>query len=161
MLPKLGLFSGPVGQKFSGIVPFGYRTDANPDSLRACANDRSPLVAHDEEQAVLRRMLALRDYRNFEKLSVLGGESADQFDVLVAPSGPGHGRHLDVDGGAPASNGKQGDELNIYYTPAPRLVIKRKSDPQSGEGLVDLAYDDYRFLIEFDDIERARLKPSS
>ncbi|NNL85584.1 MAG: recombinase family protein [Myxococcales bacterium] len=45
----------------SGIVPFGYRTDANPDSLRVCANDRSPLVAHDEEQAVLRRMLALRD----------------------------------------------------------------------------------------------------
>ena len=48
------------GRVRSGRVPFGYRTRANPESVRAVAGDRSLLVEHEPEQRVLRRMLDMR-----------------------------------------------------------------------------------------------------
>jgi DNA invertase Pin-like site-specific DNA recombinase len=48
------------GRVRSGRLPFGYRTEANPNSVRAVAGDRSRLVEHAEEQRLLRRILELR-----------------------------------------------------------------------------------------------------
>ena len=44
----------------SGRLPFGHRAQANPEATRTVAGDRSPLVEHEEEQRVLRRILNLR-----------------------------------------------------------------------------------------------------
>ena len=51
---------GREGRARSGRVPFGFRTEANPEAIQAVAGDRSRLVEHEAEQEVLRRMLALR-----------------------------------------------------------------------------------------------------
>ena len=48
------------GRVRSGCLPFGFRTEANPESTRAIAGDRSALVEHEEEQRLLHRMLGLR-----------------------------------------------------------------------------------------------------
>ena len=48
------------GRVRSGRLPFGYRTRRNPDSTRAVAGDRSPLIEHKDEQLLLRGMRDLR-----------------------------------------------------------------------------------------------------
>ncbi len=48
------------GRVRSGRLPFGYRTEANPTSVRAVAGDRSSLVEHTEEQRLLMQILGLR-----------------------------------------------------------------------------------------------------
>ncbi len=49
------------GRARSRLLPFGYRTTANPDETTVTAGDRSMLIPHKEEQKVLKRMLALRN----------------------------------------------------------------------------------------------------
>ena len=104
-------------------------------------------------------LLTLRDYRNFERLAVHGGDEADRFDVLVAPTGPGNGRNLFIDGGSPTGPGNPRDELHIFYARPPRPKIDREYNPQTDDGYASLAYEDYEFLIEFESIEKAKLKP--
>ncbi len=48
------------GRVRSGRLPFGFRSEANPQAINAVAGDRSPLVEDGEEQLILRTMLALR-----------------------------------------------------------------------------------------------------
>ncbi len=45
----------------SGRLPFGFRTEANPESTRSVAGDRSQMIRHEGEQRLLRRMLLLAD----------------------------------------------------------------------------------------------------
>ena len=48
------------GRARSGRLPFGYRTEANPQAVTTAAGDRSPLVEHAGEKRLLDAMLALR-----------------------------------------------------------------------------------------------------
>lgn len=103
------------------------------------------------------QLLALRDYENFDRLSVLGGDAADRFDVLVGPTGPSARRDLLIDGGSPSGRGKPRDVLNVFFQ-TPRPKITKSYNPNLDEGFIDLEYDHYRFFIELENIERARLK---
>ena len=48
------------GRARSRMLPFGYRSSQNPDSVTAVSGDRSKLVSNPPEQLVLSRMMELR-----------------------------------------------------------------------------------------------------
>ena len=126
-------------------------------NLAADGTNGDPVLRLNNRQTG-EQLLSLRDYRSFDRLSVLGHGAADRFDVLVGPSGPGDGRDLFIDGGSPTGPGTPRDVLNVFYQ-APRPKIIDKYDPVLGEGVVGLEYETDKYFIEFVSIERRRLKP--
>ena len=63
------------GRGRSGRLPFGYRTEANPTSVRAVAGDRSRLVEHAEalQEKTVALVLSGRGDKDVEEIASFDG----------------------------------------------------------------------------------------
>jgi hypothetical protein len=126
--------------------------------LEAAGTNADPVLQLFEPDGIT-PLLTLRDYRNFGRFQVRGEDGADEFNVYALPSGPGTGRNLSVDGGAPSGPGNpnDGDRLNVYhdFQPPPPPNVDHDKDNQNNSGTIDIEYELHRFFIEYSDIENA------
>ena len=128
--------------------------------LAADGTDFAPVLELLDPQT-LALLLTLRDYANFGTLGILGGSGVDQFNVHVAPAGPGTGRNLLIDGGPPAGGGDGKDELNVFFETPPRPDIDHDHDNNNDLGTFDIEYDLEEFFIEYLNIEKAASKSAA
>ena len=98
-------------------------------------------------------LLVLRNYTNFNTLRINGLDGADTFNVYTADSTVAPDRAILIDGGAPTAKKKSTDQLNIFYTPLRPRIIQSAATQNPGSGLVDLAYTNRRYLVQYADIE--------
>ena len=78
---------------------------------------------------------------------------ADLFNVYALPAGPGTGRNLSIDGGAPSGPGNPKDNLNVYHDVQPPPPANHDKNNQT----IDLVYELYEFHIDYVDFEQAKL----
>ena len=97
-------------------------------------------------------LLTLRNYTNFNTLRINGLDGADTFNVYTADAGTAD-RQIFIDGGAPTAKRKSTDQLNVFYTPSRPRIIQSAATQNPGSGLVDLAYTNRRYLVQYADIE--------
>ncbi len=153
---------------FSGVESFvvngNTSTPTETDTLAFSGTNGVDLVsinmaANGSTEPVLRLgtpaspLLTLRNYTNLPTLRINGLDGADTFNVYTADSLVAPNRQILIDGGAPTAKKKLTDKLNVFYTPSrPRIVHSTETqNPQSG--LVDLAYTNRRYLVQYADIE--------
>ena len=99
-------------------------------------------------------LLMLRNYTNFNlnTLRINGLDGADTFNVYTADTGTAD-RQVLIDGGPPTAKRKSTDQLNVFYTPSRPRIIQSAATQNPGSGLVDLAYTNRRYLVQYADIE--------
>ncbi len=97
-------------------------------------------------------LLTLKNYSNFETLRINGLDSADTFNAYTSDAGID--RAILIDGGSPTAKRKSTDNLNVFYTPSRPRIIHSAATQNPGSGLVDLAYTNRRFLVQYADMEQ-------
>eukprot|EP00913_Durusdinium_trenchii_P028499 g26727.t1 len=107
-------------------------------------------------------LLSLRDYRNFDTLGIAGRNGADEFNVHVAPEGPGTRRNLSINGGNPTGGNSGKDELTVFVEKKPKPTVDHDRDNQNNSGSIDIDYSVlHQFFIEYSQIEKAVVKSAA
>jgi hypothetical protein len=107
-------------------------------NLAAAGTDSDPVLKLLNAAAAT--LLTLRNYTGFSTLNVKGLDGADTFNVYTAPTAPGGGRNLFIDGTLPSGKKKGTDVLNVFYVrPRPKIVQSAATQNPSS-GLVSLDY---------------------
>ncbi len=132
-------FSGTNAVDVFSINMAALGTDGDPFLKLLPATGNTPL-------------LTLRNYSNFETLRINGLDGADTFNVYTSDAGID--RAILIDGGSPTAKKKSTDNLNVYYTPSRPRIIQSAATQNPGSGLVDLAYTNRRFLVQYADMEQ-------
>jgi hypothetical protein len=124
----------------------------------AAAGSATDPVLRLQTAAAAPPLLVLRNYSNINTLRINGLDGADVFNVYTADSATAPNRQILIDGGAPTAKKKSTDVLNVFYTPQrPRIIQSTETqNPQSG--LVDLAYTNRRYLVQYADIENVTIQ---
>lgn len=129
-------------------------------NLAAAGTDADPILQL-RANAASSPLLTLRSYTNFNTLRVNGLDGADTFNVYTTDTLLAPDRSVFIDGGSPTAKKKSTDNLNVYYTmPKPR-VIHSTATQNPGSGLVDLAYTNRRYLVQYADMEQVVIAKGS
>jgi hypothetical protein len=128
-------------------------------NLAAAGTDADPILRLLSSPAAA-PLLTLRNYTNFNTLRVNGLDGADTFNVYTSDAGT-IDRNVFIDGGSPTGKKKSTDNLNVFYVmPRPR-IIQSAATQNPGSGLVDLAYTNRRYLVQYADIEQVVISKGS
>lgn len=124
----------------------------------AAAGTASDPVLRLQNAAAAPPLLTLRDYTNFATLRINGLDGTDTFNVYTADSAVAPDRQILIDGGPPTAKKKTTDVLNVFYTPQRPRIIQAAETQNPQSGLIDVAYTNRRYLVQYADIENVTIQ---